>query len=132
MVTNALENVNLKLKKLVGSGFLSEKNAYRKVKEFHEDQIALYTQCVVCNQMNKVKLKYLNREKGLIECLEKFEDQSLEDKILSLEYHCIELGCYTSELDAADFGKIPNPELEEIQEIESASFLSFREVLCYE
>ena len=44
----------------------------------------------------------------------------------------IELGCYTSELDAADFGKIPNPELEEIQEIESASFLSFRKVLCYE
>ena len=50
---------------------------------------------------------------------------------MSLEYHCIELGCYTSELDAADFGKIPNPELEEIQEIESASFLSFRGVLCY-
>ena len=116
----------------MGSGFLSQKNAYRKVKEFHEDQIALYTQYVVRSQMNKIKPKYLSRGKGLIECLEKFEDQSLQDKILNLEYFCIELGCYTSELDAADFGKVLNPDLEEIQEIESASFLSFREVLCYE
>ena len=76
--------------------------------------------------------KYLTREKRLIECLEKFEDQSLQDKILNLEYYCTELGCYTSELDAADFGKVPNPELEEIQEIESASFLSFQEILSYE
>ena len=57
MINNALENVNLKLKKLVGSGFLSEKNAYRKVKEFHEDQIALYTQCVVRIQMNKSQIQ---------------------------------------------------------------------------
>ena len=82
--------------------------------------------------MNKIKPKYLSRGKGLIECLEKFEDQSLQDKILNLEYYCTELACYTSELDAADFGKVPNPELEQIQEIESASFLSFREILCYE
>ena len=69
--------------------------------------------------------------------LEKLDHEALfknhnYNKILNLEYFCIELGCYTSELDAADFGKVLNPDLEEIQEIESASFLSFREVLCYE
>ena len=83
--------------------------------------------------MNKIKPKYLNREKNLIEALESFENLSQEHQILNLGYYCIEFGCYTSELDAVDFGKdfqkIPEPDLEEIQDIESASFLSFREIL---
>ena len=44
-----------------------------------------------------------------------------------------EFGCYTSELDAVSFGKefqkVPEPDLDEILEIESASFLSFNETL---
>ena len=86
--------------------------------------------------MSKIKPKYLNREKNLIEALESFENLSHEDQInlLNLEYYCIEFGCYTSDLDAVDFGKdfqkVPEPELDEIQEYESASFLSFREILC--
>ena len=43
ITTNPLENINLKLKKLVGCGFLSRTNAFKKVKEFHLDQITLYT-----------------------------------------------------------------------------------------
>ena len=47
----------------------------------------------------------------------------------SLEYYCTEWGLYTSNMDAADFGKVPGLELNEIQEAESESFLSFREIL---
>ena len=65
----------------------------------------------------------------MIEALESFENLSQEDQILNLEYYCIEFRCYTSELDAVDFQKIPESDLEEIQDIESASFLSFRDVL---
>ena len=42
VTTNSLENVNLKLKRHLGHGYLSEKNAYRKLKSFQEAQIALY------------------------------------------------------------------------------------------
>ena len=56
ITTNPLENINLKLKKLVGCGFLSRANAYKKVKEFHLDQISLYTQDVVGNKMSKMFL----------------------------------------------------------------------------
>ena len=84
--------------------------------------------------MSKIKPKYLKREKELIAALESFESLTHEDQILNLEYYCIEFGCYTSDLDAIDFGKdfqkVPGSHLEEIQEIESASFLSFREILC--
>ena len=70
----------------------------------------------------------------MIEALESFENLSHEDQILNVEYYCIEFGCYTSDLDAIDFGKdfqkVHEPELDEIQEYESASFLSFREILC--
>ena len=96
-------------------------------------QITLYTQCVVNNRMPKIRLKYLNRETNLIKCLEAFENLSHEDQIINLEYYYIEFGCYTSELDAVSFGKefqkVPEPDLDEIQEIESASFLSFNETL---
>ena len=54
---------------------MSRQNALKKVKEFHVDQIALYTQNVVGNKMNKIKPKYLNRE-----------NLSQEDQILNLEY----------------------------------------------
>ena len=87
-----MENINLKLKKMVGSGFLSPQNAFKKVKEFHVDQIVLYTQNVVGNKMNKIKPKYLNREKNLIEALESFENLSQEHQILNLGYYCIEFG----------------------------------------
>ena len=84
--------------------------------------------------MSKIKPKYLKREKESIEALESFESLTHEDQILNIEYYCIEFGCYTSDLDAIDFGKdfqkVHEPDLEEIQEIESASFLSFREILC--
>ena len=134
ITTNPLENINLKLKKLVGCGYLSRTNAYKKVKKFHLDQISLYTQDVVGNKMSKIKPKYLNREKNLIAALELFENLSHEDQFLNLVYYCTEFGCYTSDLDAIDFGKefqkVPEPNLEEIQEIESASFLIFREILC--
>ena len=85
---------------------MSRQNAFKKVKEFHVDQIVLYTQNVVGNKMNKIKPKYLNREKNLIEALESFENQSQEHQILNLEYYSIEFGCYTTEFDAVYFGNI--------------------------
>ena len=36
---------------------MSRQNAFKKVKEFHVDQIVLYTQNVVGNKMNKIKPK---------------------------------------------------------------------------
>ena len=47
VTTNSLENINLKLKRNLGHGYLSAKNAYRKLKSFQEDQISLYTSVYV-------------------------------------------------------------------------------------
>ena len=55
VTTNSLENLNLKLKRHLGHGFLSSKNALRKLKSFQEDQISLYTTNIVHNKMNKIK-----------------------------------------------------------------------------
>ena len=42
-----------------------------------------------------------------------------------LEFYCTEVGLYTSDKEASDFGKVPDPILSEIQEAQSASFSSF-------
>ena len=51
----------------------------------------------------------------------------------NLEYYCIAFGLYStgSDMEAADFGKVPVPDLNEIQESMSDSFLNIREVLNY-
>ena len=41
-------------------------NAYRKLKGFHAEMIAAYTQSVCKNKMNRIKPRYLAREKYLI------------------------------------------------------------------
>ena len=46
-----------------------------------------------------------------------------------MNFYCTESGLYTSDKEASDFGKVPDPSLSEIQEVQSASFLSFREIL---
>ena len=71
VTTNSFENINLMLKKYLGHGFLSERNAFRKLKAFHEDQIALYTSCIRNNKMNKIKAKTLKREEILLFHLKK-------------------------------------------------------------
>ena len=48
-----------------------------------------------------------------------------------LEFYCTEFGLYTSDQEASDYGKLPEPSLSEVQEVQSASFLSFREILNY-
>ena len=48
-----------------------------------------------------------------------------------LEFYCTEFGLYTSDQEASDYGKVPEPSLLEIQEVQSASFFSFREILNY-
>ena len=48
-----------------------------------------------------------------------------------LEFYCTEFGLYTSDKEASDFGKVPEPSLSEVQEVQSSSFLSFREILNY-
>ena len=60
-----------------------------------------------------------------------FHDLTLEDQMSKLEFYCTEFGLYTSDKEASDFGKVPDPILSEIQEVQSASFLSFREILNY-
>ena len=43
ITTNPLENINLKLKSKMGHGYLTQKSAFRKLKDFEEDEICLYT-----------------------------------------------------------------------------------------
>ena len=74
LTTNSLENLNLKLKKIVGTGYLSKGNAFRKIKQFHMDCITLYTGSVVQNQMPKIKARTLRREATLLERLYVFHD----------------------------------------------------------
>ena len=69
--------------------------------------------------------------KKLKELLNEFHDLTFEDQMSKLEFYCTQFGLYTSDKEASDFGKVPEPSLSEIQEFQSASFLSFREVLNY-
>ena len=61
ITTNALENLNGKLKSKCGTGYLSRNNSFRRVKEFHMNYITLYTAKVVHNRMPSMKAKYLKR-----------------------------------------------------------------------
>jgi phage terminase small subunit len=72
--------------------------------------------------------KYRDREIKLKELLHEFHDLTFEDQMSKLEFYCTEFGVYTSDQEASDYGKVPEPE---IQEVQSASFLSFREILNY-
>ena len=81
--------------------------------------------------MPKIKKIYLERESKLKESLKEFHDLNFDDQMSKLDYYCTEFGLYTSEQEASDFGKIPTPSFQEIQEAQSDSFLSFSEVLDY-
>ena len=78
--------------------------------------------------MSLIKKKYLDREIKLKELLHEFHDLTFEDQMSKLEFYCTEFGLYTSDQEASDFGKVPEPSLSEVQ---SSSFLSFREILNY-
>ena len=67
----------------------------------------------------------------LKELLQEFHDLTFEDQMSKLEFYCPEFGLYTSDLEASDFGKVSEPSLTEVQEAQSASFLSCREILNY-
>ena len=131
VTTNSLENINLKLKRHLGHGYLSAKNAYRKLKSFQEDQISLYTSCICNNKMNKIKPKTLEREENLIMHLENFCSLDKNDQINNLDYFATEIGCYASEYNADHFDKVPNLTLNEIQEAEGYSFLSLKDILSH-
>ena len=126
-----MENVNLRLKTRIGVGYLSRAKAYKKMKEFHLGYISKYTAKVAKNKMSLIKKKYLDREIKLKELLHEFHDLTFEDQMSKLEFYCTEFGLYTSDQEASDFGKVPEPSLSEIQEVQSSSFLSFREILNY-
>ena len=81
--------------------------------------------------MSLIKKKYLDREIKLKELLHEFHDLTFEDQMSKLEFYCTEFGLYTSDQEASDFGKVPEPSLSEVQEVQSSSFLSFREILNY-
>ena len=63
--------------------------------------------------------------------LKEFHDLRFMDQMGNLEYYCTEFGLYTSDKDASDYGKVPAPSLSEIQEAQSESILSFREILYH-
>ena len=111
VTTNSLENLNLKLKRHLGHGFLSSKNALRKLKSFQEDQISLYTTNIVHNKMNKIKPKTLRREKELLEQLQNFYSLEKADQIQNLDYFATQIGCYTCDYNAEYFDKVPSPTL---------------------
>ena len=111
--------------------FCSRNKAYKKIKEFHSEYITQYTAKVAGNRMPKIKKIYLERESKLKESLKEFHDLTFDDQMSKLEFYCTEFGLYTSDMEASDFGKVPAPSLQEIQEAQSDSFLSFSEVLNY-
>ena len=74
------------------------------------------------DRYRKIKLK---------ELLHEFHDLTFEDQMSKLEFYCTEFGLYTSDQEASDYGKVPETSLSEIQQVQSASFLSFREILNY-
>ena len=115
----------------VGTGFLSRGNAYKKIKEFQLHYITQYTAKVVHNQMPKIKAKYLKRENDLKAKFEDFLRLSFPDQMKNLEYYCIAFGLYSSNMEPADFGKVPDPDLNELQQSMSDSFLNIREILNY-
>ena len=121
ITTNPLENINLKLKSKMGHGYLTQKSAFKKLKVFEEEEICLYTSHVAHNKMPKIKAKTLRREEMLMEHFNKFNNLKKEDQILNIDYFAVELGCYASDLDAKSFEKVPPPELNEIEEVESDS-----------
>ena len=81
--------------------------------------------------MPLIKKIYLDREIKLKELLNEFHDLTFEDQMSKLEFYCTPFGLYTSDKEASDFRKVPDPSLLEIQEVQSASFFSFREILNY-
>ena len=101
------------------------------MKEFHLEFISKYIAKVIKNKMPLIKPKYRNREIKLKELLHEFHDLTFEDQMSKLEFYCTEFGLYTSDQEASDYGKLPEPSLSEVQEVQSASFLSFREILNY-
>lgn len=74
VTTNPLENINLKLKSKMGHGYLTQKSALRKLKDFEVNEICLYTSNVAQNKMPKIKTKTLRREQKLMEHLNKFNN----------------------------------------------------------
>ena len=86
MGANPLENINLKLKSKMGHGYLTQKSAFRKLKDFEENEICLYTSNVAQNKMPKIKAKSLRREQKLMEHLNKFNNLKKEDQILNIDY----------------------------------------------
>ena len=81
--------------------------------------ISAYTQSVCRNRMNKIKAKHLAREKVLMTKFLEYFNLEKTDQIENLEYFCVDIGCYTSNLTAESFKLAPTPSLQEIQEIES-------------
>ena len=115
VTTNQIENLNLRLKAFVGMGYLSEQNAYLKLKKFHTRQVALYIQKVVHDKMDLVKKCQRDREQYLIDRLNQFGSLNSEQKIANLEYFLLEFGTYTSEkLSAAFFDKTPQPDIKDL------------------
>ena len=82
--------------------------------------------------MPKIKPKYLKREQNLLEKVEEFHSLSFEHQMNNLEFYCIEFGLHSSDCDASAFSNVLVPNLTEIQEAQSSSILSFKEVLNYE
>jgi len=81
--------------------------------------------------MSKIKPKYLKWEQNLLKKLEEFHSLSFEHQMNNLEFYCIEFGLYSSDYDASAFSNVLVPNLTEIQEAQSSSILSFKEVLNY-
>ena len=92
------------------------------MKEFHLEFISKYIAKVTLNKMPLIKKVYRDREIKLKELLQEFYDLMFEDQMSKLEFYCTEFGLYTSDKEASDFDKLPDPILSEIQEVQSASF----------
>ena len=103
--TNSLENVNLRLKRFLGQGFISHKTALTKLKSFHTEMICRYTECIVGNRMNNIRRHRIEREKNLLAKLTEYSNLTTDQKIDNLEMFALQFGCYTSDRLSPDLKK---------------------------
>ena len=102
--TNSLENINLKIKRHLGHGYLIEKMLTESL-SFPKAQIVLCTSFICNNPMDKIK-PTLERKVNLKMHLENYCDFAKLDQINNLDCFATKFGRCASDYNANYFGKV--------------------------
>ena len=90
--TNAIETINLKLKKKSGSGPLPFKRSLRVLKEFKMDNLLLLENAVTNNNYNRRRSTTVSREENISQLLQDYSEKSLKDQLDSVVQLSFEIG----------------------------------------